>query len=218
MVYAATGSLRTPHQLTEDFSMPQFEPRAVATRASFVPFTLLALLLLAACGANPQAPANPTEAPAAVASPVQVPSAYPAPDASADQGYPAPLGSAPETPVPTAASGASGPASQPTSAPPAGTAPALDSLPAGMNVGEVPPDLALVAVADLMQRAGVAADAVSVVSGEAVEWPDGAIGCARPGMMYPQVITPGYKLVLAVGERQYTYHAASEGPFFLCEN
>jgi len=37
-------------------------------------------------------------------------------------------------------------------------------------------------------------------------------------MMYPQVITPGYKLVLAVGERQYNYHAASEGPFFLCEN
>jgi hypothetical protein len=35
--------------------------------------------------------------------------------------------------------------------------------------------------------------------------------------MYPQVITPGYRLVLAINGREYNYHAPEQGPFFLCE-
>ena len=57
-----------------------------------------------------------------------------------------------------------------------------------------------------------------MVSAQAVEWPDGSLGCPQPGMAYLQVITPGYKLVLAAGGQEYSYHAATEGEFFLCEN
>lgn len=203
--------------------------RAAPGRAARIMLTLLAALLFAACGAAPQTPpAQPSTTPVADA---PAPTTYPAPDTTSGEtsypapdaadavptAYPAPLGEPLETP---ASAGVPAPTRPPMTgtAPPAGsTPPALTSLPAGMNVGEVPADMALVALADLMQRAGVTVDAISVVSGEAVEWPDGAVGCPQPGMMYPQVITPGYRLVLSVDGREYNYHAAEQGSFFLCE-
>jgi hypothetical protein len=88
----------------------------------------------------------------------------------------------------------------------------------GGAIGEVPGEKIAAAVADLAQRIGVDAAAITVVSAEAVEWSDGSLGCPQPGMAYLQVITPGYRLVLAANGQQYNYHAAVEGEFFLCEN
>jgi hypothetical protein len=62
------------------------------------------------------------------------------------------------------------------------------------------------AVADLAQRLGIAPDAISVISIEPVEWPDASLGCAKPGMMYAQVVTPGYRIVLEAGGKTYEYH------------
>lgn len=175
--------------------------------------TILALALLAAaltgCGAAPQTPGG--SAPSAA-----VPGAstsYPAPAAAATA-YPAPLGGAPAA---SAVPGPTQPSVGATAAPTTGVPAALPSLPAGMSFGAVPTELATVAVADLMQRASVAVNAITVVNAEAVEWPDGAIGCPKPDTMYPQVITPGFKLVLAVNGQQYNYHASERGAFFLCE-
>ena len=213
--------------------MPITVPHAALVHAARYLPTLLALALLAACGAAPQTPAaQPSTSPVVAASPA--PSAYPAPDTALEPGYPAPdaeptaypapLGEAPQNTVQTPASASAPAPTRPpmvaTAAPAStagSTAPALTSLPPGLDVGEVPPDLALVALSDLIQRAGVAVDAITVVSGEAVEWPDGGVGCPRPGAMYPQVITPGYKLVLAANGREYNYHSSEQGPFFLCE-
>ncbi len=44
---------------------------------------------------------------------------------------------------------------------------------------------------------GVVATDLSLVSIEAMEWPDGGLGCPEPGAMYVQVITPGYQITLA---------------------
>lgn len=44
-----------------------------------------------------------------------------------------------------------------------------------------------------------------VVSAEAVTWNDSSLGCPKPGMMYSQVITPGMKVVVKVGETTYDY-------------
>ena len=41
---------------------------------------------------------------------------------------------------------------------------------------------------DLMQRANVSADAITVVSAQPVEWRDTSLGCPIEGMMYAQVI------------------------------
>ena len=77
--------------------------------------------------------------------------------------------------------------------------------------GKAPdPQRALVdqAIADLARRLQVSPEAVQVRRVEAVEWPDTSLGCPEPGMMYAQVITPGYRIILAVGEELHEYHAS----------
>jgi hypothetical protein len=40
----------------------------------------------------------------------------------------------------------------------------------------------------------------------AVEWPDSGIGCGAPGGLYAQVITPGFRVVLAAAQKIYRVH------------
>jgi hypothetical protein len=61
-------------------------------------------------------------------------------------------------------------------------------------------------VADLAGQLDIAAEAITVRSVEAVEWPDSSLGCPGPGMMYAQVITPGYRIVLEANGQSYAYH------------
>jgi len=73
-----------------------------------------------------------------------------------------------------------------------------------------------VAVADLATRAGVPADAITVVRVEAVTWPDRSLGCPMPGMRYEQVPIDGALIVLAVDSVEYDYHSGGSRPPFLC--
>ncbi|MEI7768763.1 MAG: hypothetical protein WCI67_02185, partial [Chloroflexales bacterium] len=84
-------------------------------------------------------------------------------------------------------------------------------------VGEVPTDLLDKILADAAQLSGVPAASIVVQVGQAVEWPDGALGCPQPGVVYLQVITPGYHVVLLAGARSYDYRAAERGRFFVCK-
>ena len=60
---------------------------------------------------------------------------------------------------------------------------------------------------DAAGKAGLAPEQVTVESVRAVEWRDTSLGCPKPGMMYAQVITPGYLIVLRAGGKTYQYHA-----------
>jgi len=60
---------------------------------------------------------------------------------------------------------------------------------------------------DLSQRLGIGIEEIEVQSVEAVEWPDASLGCPQPGMMYAQVITPGYRILLRAGGQTYEYHS-----------
>lgn len=74
----------------------------------------------------------------------------------------------------------------------------------------VPPDAEAaiqVARSDLQARTG-SAETPEVRSIEAVDWPDSSLGCPEPDRLYAQVITPGYRIVMLLGEDQYVYHAA----------
>ena len=64
------------------------------------------------------------------------------------------------------------------------------------------------AQADLAARLNVATDQVTIVAIEFVQWRDASLGCPQPGMMYAQVITPGYRILLQSGEQLYEYHSA----------
>ena len=71
--------------------------------------------------------------------------------------------------------------------------------------------------ADLAARLKIAVAQIQVVSFEQVEWRDGSMGCAKPGVMYIQVIISGYKIVLSVDGKTYEYHAKAQGAPALCE-
>ncbi|OLT21801.1 hypothetical protein BJF81_14735 [Ornithinimicrobium sp. CNJ-824] len=88
------------------------------------------------------------------------------------------------------------------------TGPVPDAILQGDDVQE-----AIAAEAD---RRDVEPDAVEVVGYAVVTWPDGSLGCPKPGMMYTQALVPGRQLILAVDGRQASYHAAEDGPFSYC--
>jgi hypothetical protein len=70
---------------------------------------------------------------------------------------------------------------------------------------------------DLAQKLGLAPEAVRLVSVKAVEWPDASLGCPQPGMMYAQVITPGFHVVLKAQGQTYEYHTDRGQSVVLCE-
>jgi hypothetical protein len=84
--------------------------------------------------------------------------------------------------------------------------------------GEVPDAVMAAVQADLSTRTGKDATTATVVTAEAVEWPDGSLGCPQKGVMYIQQITPGYQVVLELDGTTYDYRVAGEGTTVrLCE-
>lgn len=59
---------------------------------------------------------------------------------------------------------------------------------------------------DVATRVSVPVDQVQVVSVTRVAWPDSSLGCPKPGQMYSQIVTPGYKIVLQADGTTYEYH------------
>jgi len=70
---------------------------------------------------------------------------------------------------------------------------------------------------DLARRKGVPIEEITVVRVEERDWPDTSLGCPQPGMMYAQVITPGYLIVLSHGGQTYEYHTDRSQSVVLCE-
>jgi hypothetical protein len=73
-----------------------------------------------------------------------------------------------------------------------------------MNTSELP--AVALARESLANEIGCAPESITVAQIDDVEWSDSSLGCAQPGMMYMQVITPGYRIVLEQSGRRYTYH------------
>jgi len=86
------------------------------------------------------------------------------------------------------------------------------------TIGGSPTQLIERAKAEVAGLARSSAESVQVVSVEAVDWSDSSLGCPKPGMMYAQVITPGYQIVLESGGRTYEFHTTQnpEGPLVRC--
>ena len=64
------------------------------------------------------------------------------------------------------------------------------------------------ALDDLTGRLSLDKSAVEIVAVEKRMWSDTSLGCPQPGMMYAQVITPGFLIQLKAGGKVYTYHAS----------
>ena len=62
------------------------------------------------------------------------------------------------------------------------------------------------AIEHLVKTLGVPASAIRLLRVETVQWSDTSLGCPKEGMMYAQVITPGFRVVLWAQGREYQYH------------
>ncbi len=83
--------------------------------------------------------------------------------------------------------------------------------PSGGLVTKDKAPFAVAAKAALSQKLGIPAEQVSFVSADGVEWSDSCLGLGGPAESCLQAITPGYKVVLAVGEKQYEVHTDEAG-------
>lgn len=71
---------------------------------------------------------------------------------------------------------------------------------------------------DLARRLTVPEDQIVLLEASAVVWSDSSLGCPEEGMMYAQVLTPGYLIRLGVGDLVYEYHASKSATILYCEN
>jgi hypothetical protein len=94
----------------------------------------------------------------------------------------------------------------PSTLPAPGTAPTVTP-----GEGSVPQVVIDAAIADAASRADVDPSAVTVISTEARTWPSGALGCPEPGYLYTDMLTPGYRVVVEAGGREYDYRATRRG-------
>ena len=77
--------------------------------------------------------------------------------------------------------------------------------------GETAPLIAAIA-ADL----GVPPETVQVVTMEPRDWPDSSLGCPQPDMLYAQVVTPGYLVLVEVSGERIEYHTDERGTVVRC--
>ena len=70
--------------------------------------------------------------------------------------------------------------------------------------------------ADAAQRSGLMPAQLQVVEAGSVTWPDGSLGCPRPGMLYTDALVAGYRVKLWVRGEVWDYHAAERGGLILC--
>jgi hypothetical protein len=71
---------------------------------------------------------------------------------------------------------------------------------------------------DLAQRLSISTSDIVLVDAKEVVWSDGSLGCPQPGMMYAQVLTPGYLIKLKYDIRDFEYHAGKERSLTYCKN
>jgi hypothetical protein len=68
----------------------------------------------------------------------------------------------------------------------------------------------------LAQRLSIAVDQIVVSDLREVVWRDAGLGCAKMGVDYVQVETPGYRIVLEAQGQTYHYHTDRTRRFVPC--
>ncbi len=71
---------------------------------------------------------------------------------------------------------------------------------------------------DLAERLNIDFSEISLLNADAVNWADGSLGCPEPGMLYAQVITPGYLIRLEANGAIFEYHASRGTEVVYCKN
>ncbi len=70
---------------------------------------------------------------------------------------------------------------------------------------------------EIAKDAGVSASDVTIISGEAVTYPDGSLGCPQPGMAYTQIPVDGWKVVGTAAGATFDYRGSGLTDIRRCE-
>lgn len=68
---------------------------------------------------------------------------------------------------------------------------------------------------DLEKRSSLPASSFQITGYDMQTFPNSALGCPDPDLMYTQVLTPGYRIQVAAGGKTYDYRANLAGTFVL---
>lgn len=68
------------------------------------------------------------------------------------------------------------------------------------------------AVDDLARRLDIDKAEIIVIDAGFVTWPNSALGCPEPDMMYTQALVPGYRIRLRADGALHHYHGAEDRP------
>jgi hypothetical protein len=71
-------------------------------------------------------------------------------------------------------------------------------------------------VAAIAEELNVAPDEVGVVSATPETWPDASLGCPQPDMLYAQVVTPGFRVIVEVAGEQIEFHTDERANIVRC--
>jgi hypothetical protein len=69
----------------------------------------------------------------------------------------------------------------------------------------------------LAEELEISVDQIQVVMADPTYWSDASLGCPQPGMTYQQVVTPGYRITLVVGNDLYVYHTDTVQTVVRCQ-
>jgi len=64
-----------------------------------------------------------------------------------------------------------------------------------------------IAMKDLAGRLSIPVEQLQLIRQESVDWQDTSLGYPEKGMMYAQVITPGFRIILKAHDKLYEYHS-----------
>lgn len=67
------------------------------------------------------------------------------------------------------------------------------------------------AITALSEQLNLSVDKITLVSTEAVTWPDGCLGIVRMGVMCTQAEVPGFKIILEANGQKYEFHTNQDG-------
>ncbi len=85
------------------------------------------------------------------------------------------------------------------------------------GTGEVPAQVLADVRGHLAHRIGVDPGAIEMVQARPHTWPDGAMGCPQPGLVYTHQPVEGYWMILHSRGRDYDYRVSKSGTLVLCE-
>jgi hypothetical protein len=67
------------------------------------------------------------------------------------------------------------------------------------------------ALTALAEQLNVSVEKITLISTEAVTWPDGCLGIVRMGVMCTQAKVPGFKIILEANGQKYEFHTNQDG-------